>query len=67
MRPEDTPVIGGAIMQGLLQIMNRCSGKESGGVMEDALMAVSTLIEGACVFVCAAASGIFFVLFIDFR
>lgn len=46
MRPEDTPVIGGAIMQGLLQIMNRCSGKESGGVMEDALMAVSTLIEG---------------------
>lgn len=24
----------------------RCAGKECGGVMEDALMAVSTLIEG---------------------
>ncbi|VDN00908.1 unnamed protein product [Thelazia callipaeda] len=45
MRPEDTPFIGDAIMQGLLQIMQRCAGKECGGVMEDALMAVSTLIE----------------------
>ncbi|EJW85440.1 hypothetical protein WUBG_03649 [Wuchereria bancrofti] len=45
MRPEDTPYIGDAIMQGLLQIMQRCAGKECGGVMEDALMAVSTLIE----------------------
>uniref|UniRef100_A0A915Q815 Importin subunit beta-1/Transportin-1-like TPR repeats domain-containing protein n=1 Tax=Setaria digitata TaxID=48799 RepID=A0A915Q815_9BILA len=44
MRPEDTPYIGDAIMQGLLQIMQRCAGKECGGVMEDALMAVSTLI-----------------------
>ncbi|VDM39749.1 unnamed protein product [Toxocara canis] len=45
MREEDTPLIGDAIMQGLLQIMQRCAGKECGGVMEDALMAVSTLIE----------------------
>ncbi|MFH4979402.1 hypothetical protein AB6A40_006111 [Gnathostoma spinigerum] len=45
MRPEDTPMVGDAIMRGLLQIMQRCSGKDCGGVMEDALMAVSTLIE----------------------
>uniref|UniRef100_A0A915AY70 Importin N-terminal domain-containing protein n=1 Tax=Parascaris univalens TaxID=6257 RepID=A0A915AY70_PARUN len=45
MREEDAPLIGDAIMRGLLQIMQRCAGKECGGVMEDALMAVSTLIE----------------------
>lgn len=27
-------------------VIFRCAGKECGGVMEDALMAVSTLIEG---------------------
>ena len=46
MKPEDAPVISDNIMQGLLQIMNRCVGREGGGVMEDALMAVSTLVEG---------------------
>uniref|UniRef100_A0A0N5AV98 Importin N-terminal domain-containing protein n=1 Tax=Syphacia muris TaxID=451379 RepID=A0A0N5AV98_9BILA len=45
IRSEDIPYIGDAIMSGLIQIMQRCVGKESGGVMEDALMAVSTLIE----------------------
>ncbi|VDN39411.1 unnamed protein product [Gongylonema pulchrum] len=63
MRPEDAPYIGDAIMQGLLQIMQRCAGKECGGVMEDALMAVSTLIEaGLCnheeAQVCSAAIGV---------
>ncbi|VDD90587.1 unnamed protein product [Enterobius vermicularis] len=45
IRSEDIPFIGDAIMTGLIQIMQRCAGKESGGVMEDALMAVSTLVE----------------------
>nr|CAD7425304.1 unnamed protein product [Timema monikensis] len=42
--PEDAPQISDAIMTALLQMFNSNSCK-SGGVQEDALMAVSTLVE----------------------
>ncbi|KAJ8681845.1 hypothetical protein QAD02_017637 [Eretmocerus hayati] len=42
--PEDAPQISDAIMTALLSMFNSNSGK-SGGVQEDALMAVSTLVE----------------------
>ncbi|XP_071449486.1 importin subunit beta-1 [Hetaerina americana] len=42
--PEDAPQISDAIMTALLQMFNSNSGK-AGGVQEDALMAVSTLVE----------------------
>lgn len=41
---EDAPQISDSIMTALLQMFNSNSGK-SGGVQEDALLAVSTLIE----------------------
>uniref|UniRef100_A0A914EA66 Importin subunit beta-1/Transportin-1-like TPR repeats domain-containing protein n=1 Tax=Acrobeloides nanus TaxID=290746 RepID=A0A914EA66_9BILA len=44
MHREDVPAISDPIMAGLLQIMQRCVDKESGGVMEDALVAVTELI-----------------------
>ena len=45
MTPEDAPKISDAIMTSLLQMLSSSSGKV-GGVQEDALLAVSTLIEG---------------------
>uniref|UniRef100_A0AC35UBM6 Importin N-terminal domain-containing protein n=1 Tax=Rhabditophanes sp. KR3021 TaxID=114890 RepID=A0AC35UBM6_9BILA len=45
IKREDTPLISDLIMKSILQIMQRCTGKESGGVMEDALLTVSALIE----------------------
>merc|ERR1712178_116467 len=42
--PEDAPKISDAIMSALLAMLNGSSGK-AGGVQEDALLAVSTLIE----------------------
>ncbi|KAK0425425.1 hypothetical protein QR680_009193 [Steinernema hermaphroditum] len=45
MHQEDILNVSDMIMRGLLSIMQRCQGKDAGGVMEDALMAVSTLIE----------------------
>lgn len=42
--PEDAPQISDAIMTALLQMFNSSSCK-SGGVQEDALMAVATLVE----------------------
>uniref|UniRef100_A0A1I7ZA47 Importin N-terminal domain-containing protein n=1 Tax=Steinernema glaseri TaxID=37863 RepID=A0A1I7ZA47_9BILA len=45
MHQEDTIKVSDLIMRGLISIMQRCQGKDAGGVMEDALMAVSTLIE----------------------
>ncbi|RZF44291.1 hypothetical protein LSTR_LSTR006841 [Laodelphax striatellus] len=42
--PEDAPQISDAIMQALLQMFNSNSSK-SGGVQEEALMAVSTLVD----------------------
>ncbi|XP_013779228.1 importin subunit beta-1-like isoform X1 [Limulus polyphemus] len=44
MTPEDAPKISDAIMTALLQMFSSSSCK-SGGVQEDALMAVSTLVE----------------------
>ncbi|XP_035206788.1 importin subunit beta-1-like isoform X2 [Stegodyphus dumicola] len=44
MTPEDAPKISDAIMAALLQMFSSSSGK-SGGVQEDALMAVSMLVE----------------------
>jgi len=47
LRNEDAPLISDAIMTGLLQIMRRCTGaKESSSVIEEALMAVTSLIDG---------------------
>jgi len=43
--PEDAPQISDPIMTALLQMLQTSSGK-SGGVQEDALLAVSTLVEG---------------------
>lgn len=42
--PHDAPQISDAIMGALIQMFNTSSGK-TGGVQEDALMAVSTLVE----------------------
>ena len=44
MTPEDAPQISDTIMNALLQMFNSNSSK-SGSVQEDALMAVSTLVE----------------------
>ncbi len=43
--PEDAPQISDPIMRALLQMLSSSSGKSS-GVQEDALLAVSTLVEG---------------------
>ena len=45
--PADAPQISDPIMTALLQMLSSSTGK-SGGVQEDALLAVSTLIEGMC-------------------
>ena len=45
VQAEDAPQISDAIMTALLQMLSTSSGK-AGGVQEDALLAVSTLIEG---------------------
>lgn len=45
MTAEDAPKISDAIMSALLQMFSSTTGK-SGGVQEDALMAVSMLVEG---------------------
>lgn len=50
MSPEDAPQISDAIMGALLHMLSTSSGK-AGGVQEDALLAVSTLIEGGTHFV----------------
>ncbi len=43
--PEDAPKISDQIMTALLQMFQMTTGK-AGGVQEDALYAVSTLMEG---------------------
>ena len=43
---EDAPLVSDAIMSGLLQIMNRCFVKDGGAVIEEAMMAITTLIDG---------------------
>uniref|UniRef100_A0A0N4ZF81 Importin N-terminal domain-containing protein n=1 Tax=Parastrongyloides trichosuri TaxID=131310 RepID=A0A0N4ZF81_PARTI len=45
IRPDDIPLISDDIMNCILQIMQRCQGKDAGGVMEDALLTVSALVE----------------------
>ncbi|TKR93738.1 hypothetical protein L596_008142 [Steinernema carpocapsae] len=45
MLSEDVVKVADLIMNGLIAIMQRCQGRDASGVMEDALMAVSTLIE----------------------
>ena len=49
MTPEDAPQISDQIMTALLSMFQNTSGKSS-SVQEDALVAVSTLCEGQCVF-----------------
>lgn len=49
MTAEDAPKISDAIMSALLQMFSSTTGK-SGGVQEDALMAVSMLVEGISYF-----------------
>ncbi|KAK3747939.1 hypothetical protein RRG08_041776 [Elysia crispata] len=43
--PEDAPQISDQIMEALLRMFDSTSGKPGGGVQEDALLAMSTLIE----------------------
>ena len=43
---EDAPAISDTIMTSLLQMLSSAGGKV-GGVQEDALLAVSTLVEGS--------------------
>lgn len=43
--PQDAPQISDAIMTALLRMLSCDAGKTGGGVQEDALMAVSTLVE----------------------
>ena len=45
MKPEDAIKISDNVMNALLQMFDNTSGK-SGGVQEDALLAVGTLVEG---------------------
>lgn len=45
MHQEDAPQVADTIMNGLLQIMHRFSGRDNGAVMEEALMSVSALIS----------------------
>ncbi len=45
MTPEDAPQISDSIMAALLQMLSSSIGKSS-GVQEDAMLAVSTLVEG---------------------
>ncbi|KAL3122426.1 hypothetical protein niasHT_001461 [Heterodera trifolii] len=45
IKAEDAPLISDAIMAGLLRIMSRCTGKENGAVIEEALMAITALVE----------------------
>ncbi len=45
VEPNDAPLISDAIMQALLQMFESSVNNKSGGVQEDALMAVSTLVE----------------------
>ncbi|VDO95624.1 unnamed protein product [Soboliphyme baturini] len=52
MQREDALNIADTIMQSLLQIMHRSTGKGSGSVKEDALLAISALIEGTLVQFC---------------
>lgn len=51
---EDAPQISDAIMSALLQMLSTSSGK-AGGVQEDALLAVATLIEGELWLICAVS------------
>ena len=44
--PGDAPKISDQIMTALLRMFESTSGKPGGGVQEDALLAMSTLIEG---------------------
>ena len=53
MRPEDANRMSEPILRGLIQIMERSHGR-AGNVMEEALMALGTLIE--CEFACYPAS-----------
>ena len=50
--PADAPQISDPIMTALLQMLSSSSGKSS-GVQEDALLAVSTLVEGRVYFICS--------------
>lgn len=42
---EDAPLISDSVMHGLMQIMSRCFVRDAGGVIEEALMAVTSLID----------------------
>lgn len=46
MKPSDAPQISDVAMSTLIQILSCSNAGKVGGVQEDAIMAVSTLIEG---------------------
>ena len=45
VEPADAPLISDSIMRALLQMFQSSVNNKTGGVQEDALMAVSTLVE----------------------
>ncbi len=45
IRREDVPLIADAIIASLLQVMGRCFGRDEGAVLEEALMAITALID----------------------
>ena len=45
VEPADAPIISDSIMRALLQMFQSSVNNKTGGVQEDALMAVSTLVE----------------------
>ena len=45
VEPADAPMISDSIMRALLQMFQSSVNNKTGGVQEDALMAVSTLVE----------------------
>ena len=45
VEPVDAPMISDSIMRALLQMFQSSVNNKTGGVQEDALMAVSTLVE----------------------
>lgn len=47
MTKEDAPQISDPIMEALLRMLST-TGEKAGGVQEDAMLAVSTLVEGQC-------------------
>jgi hypothetical protein len=49
MSAPDAVIISDDVMRALLSMMNASQSMDGGGVMEDALQAMSALIDGKCI------------------